>query len=162
MPLLRQRGGQPIPLRRPHLWQLVPQRLHLLQRLRRGERAGFLSLSAIICSLPNPAEMDSIASLPTGASADGPPSPASIAGSLTGSLVPLVYVDDFHRKHNRSASALVIMCHCLTHDDDDGTPAIDVSAAPWSLVDDEKICCSRFIGGVSVRDYSPLGYHVHL
>ena len=31
---LRQRGGQPIPLRRPHLWQL-PQRLHLLQRLRR-------------------------------------------------------------------------------------------------------------------------------
>jgi len=78
------------------------------------------------------AEMDPIASLPTGASADGPPSPASIAGSLTGSLVPLVYVEDFYRKHNCSVRALVIMCHNLTHDD--GMSAIDVYAAPWSTM----------------------------
>ena len=91
--------------------------------------------------------MDSIASPPTGAPADGPSS-ASITGSLAGSLTPLVYyAEDFDLEHNRSVRALVDLCHDLTHDD--GTPAIDVSAAPWS-------------GGVSVRDYSPLGYHVRL
>ena len=92
-----------------------------------NERAS--SASPPLFALSPTAEMDSIASLPTGASADGPPSPASIAGSLTGSLVPLVYVEDFYRKHNRSVRALVIMCHGLTHDD--GTPAINVSAANW-------------------------------
>ena len=93
-----------------------------------NERAS--SASPPLFALSPTAEMDSIASLPTGASADGPPSPASIAGSLTGSLVPLVYVEDFCRKHNRSVRALVIMCHGLTHND--GPPAINVSAAPWS------------------------------
>ena len=95
-----------------------------------NERAS--SASPPLFALFPTAEMESIASLPTGASADGPPSPASIAGSLTGSLVPLVYVyvEDFYRKHNRSVRALVIMCHGLTHND--GPPAIDVSAAPWS------------------------------
>ena len=94
-----------------------------------NERAS--SASPPLFALSPPAKLDSIASLPTGASADGPPSPASIAGSLTGSLVPLVYVyvEDFYRKHNRSVRALVIMCHGLTHDD--GTPAINVSAANW-------------------------------
>jgi hypothetical protein len=95
-----------------------------------NERAS--SASPPLFALSPTAEIDSIASLPTGASADGPPSPASIAGSLTGSLVPLVYVEDFYRKHNRSVRALVIMCHGLTHDD--GTPAINVSAARWSTM----------------------------
>jgi hypothetical protein len=107
-----------------------------------NERAS--SASPPLFALSPTAEMDSIASLPTGASAYGPPSPANIAGSLTGSLVPLVYVEDFYRKNNRSVRALVVMCHGLMHDD--GTPAIDVS----------------FIEGVSVRDYLPLGYHVRL
>jgi len=80
-----------------------------------NERAS--SASPPLFALSPTAEMDSIASLPTSASADGPPSPASIAGSLTGSLVPLVYVEDLYLKHNRSVRALVIMCHGLTHDD---------------------------------------------
>ncbi len=65
--------------------------------------------------------MDSIASPPTGASADGP-SPASIAGSHAGSLAPLVYAEDFYLEHNCSVRALVVLCHGLTHDD--GMPAI--------------------------------------
>jgi hypothetical protein len=77
------------------------------------------------------AKTDSIASPPTGASADGL-SPTSIPGSLTGSLAPLVYVEDFYCKHNLSVRALVVMCHGLTHDD--GMPAIDVFAAPWSTM----------------------------
>ncbi len=79
------------------------------------------SASPPLFALSPPAKMDSIASPPTGASADGP-SPASIAGSLTGSLVPLVYAEDFYLEHNRSVRALVILCHGLTHDD--GMPAI--------------------------------------
>jgi hypothetical protein len=73
-----------------------------------NERA--LSASPPLFALSSTAEMDSIASSPTGASADGP-SPASIAGSLTSSLAPLVYVEDFYRKHNRSVRALVVMCY---------------------------------------------------
>jgi hypothetical protein len=73
-------------------------------------------------ALSPPAEMDSIASPPTGVSADGP-SPPSIAGSLAGSLAPLVYAEDFYLEHNRSVRALVVLCHGLTHDD--GTPAIE-------------------------------------
>jgi len=103
-----------------------------------NERASSASLP--LFALSPTAEMDSIASLPTGASADGPPFPASIAGSLTGSLVPLVYVEDFYRKHNRSVRALVIMSHGLTHDD--GMPAIDVSAAPWATMKKSLVCVS--------------------
>jgi len=99
-----------------------------------------LSASPPLFALSPTAKMDSIAYLPTSASADGPPSPASIAGSLTGSLVPLVYVEDFDRKHNRSVRALVIMCHGLTHND--GTPAIDVSAVPWSRMKKSVVCVS--------------------
>ncbi len=62
------------------------------------ERAS--SASPPLFALSPPAEMDSIAPPPTGASADGP-SPASIAGSLAGSLAPLVYAEDFYLKHNR-------------------------------------------------------------
>jgi hypothetical protein len=80
------------------------------------------SASPPLFALSPPAEMDSIASLPTGASADGP-SPASIAGSLAGSLAPLVYAEDFYLEHNCSVCALVVLCHGLTHDD--GTPAIE-------------------------------------
>ena len=103
-----------------------------------NERAS--SASPPLFALSPTAKMDSTASLPTGASADGPPSPASIAGSLTGSLVPLVYVEDFYRKHNRSVRALVIMSHGLTHDD--GMPAIDVSAAPWATMKKSLVCVS--------------------
>ena len=67
---LRQRGGQPIPLRRPHLWRL------------RRRPTPFFALSP-------PTKMDSIASPPTPASADGP-TPA-----IAGSLAPLVYAEDF-------------------------------------------------------------------
>ncbi len=59
-----------------------------------------LSASPPLFPLSPPAEMDSIASPPTGASADGL-SPASIAGSLAGSLAPLVYAEDFYLEHNR-------------------------------------------------------------
>jgi hypothetical protein len=45
---------------------------------------------------------------------------------------PLVYAEDFYLKHNRLVHALLILCHGLTHDD--GTPAIDVLALPWSLM----------------------------
>jgi hypothetical protein len=84
------------------------------------ERAS--SASPPLFALSPPAKMDSIASPPTGASPDGP-SPASIAGSLAGSLAPLVYAEDFYLEHNRSVHVLVVLCHGLTHDD--GTPAIE-------------------------------------
>ena len=74
------------------------------------ERAS--SASRPFFALSPPAEMDSIASPPTGASADGP-SPASIAGSLAGSLAPLVYAEDFYLEHNRLVRALLILCHGL-------------------------------------------------
>jgi hypothetical protein len=77
------------------------------------ERASSASLP--LFALSPPAEMDSIASPPTGASVDGP-SPASIAGSLAGSLAPLVYAEDFYLKHNCSVRALVVLCHGLTHE----------------------------------------------
>jgi len=77
------------------------------------ERA--LSASPPVFALVLPAEMDSIASPPTNASADGP-SPASIAGSLAGSLAPLVYAEDFYLEHNRLVRALLVLCHGLTHD----------------------------------------------
>ena len=98
-----------------------------------------LSASPPLFALSPTAEMDPIASPPTGASADGP-SPASIAGSLTGSLVPLVYVENFYHTHNRSVRALVVVCHGLMHDD--GTPAIDVFAAPWSTIKKSVVCVS--------------------
>jgi len=94
-----------------------------------NERA--LSAFPPLFALSPTAKMDSIASPPTGASADGLSS-ASIAGSLTGSLAPFVYVEDIYRKHNRSVRALVVMCHGLTYND--GTPAIDAFAAPWSTM----------------------------
>ncbi len=80
------------------------------------------SASLPLFALLTPAEMDSIASPPTGASADGL-SPASITGSLAGSLAPLVYAEDFYLKHNCSVRALVVLCHGLMHDD--GMPAIE-------------------------------------
>ena len=85
--------------------------------------------------------MDSIASPPTGAPADGPSS-ASITSSLAGSLTPLVYyAEDFDLEHNRSVRALVDLCHDLTHDD--GTPAIDVFTAPcWSTMKKSALCAS--------------------
>jgi hypothetical protein len=106
-----------------------------------NERA--LSASPPLFALSPTAKIDSITSPPTGASADGP-SPASIAGSLTGSLALLVYVEDFYRKHNRSVRALVVMCHCLMHDD--GTPAIDVFAAPW-------LTMKKSVVRVSLKEY---------
>ncbi len=84
------------------------------------ERAS--SASPPLFALSPPAKMDSIASPPTDASTDGP-SPASIAGSLAGSLAPLVYAEDFYLEHNHSVRALSVLCHRLTHDD--GTPAIE-------------------------------------
>ena len=45
---------------------------------------------------------------------------------------PLVYADEFYLRHNRSVRALLMLCHSLTHDD--GTPAIDVLALPWSTM----------------------------
>ena len=84
--------------------------------------------------------MDSIASPPTGAPADGP-SYASITGSLAGSLTPLVYyAEDFDLEHNRLVCALVDLCHGLTHDD--GTPDIDVFAAPWLTMKKSVVCIS--------------------
>ncbi len=80
------------------------------------------SASPPLFALSPPAKMDSIASPPTGASADGP-SPASIAGSLAGRLVPFVYAEEFYLEHNRLVRALVVLCQGLTHDD--GTPAIE-------------------------------------
>ena len=90
------------------------------------ERA--LSASQPLFALSPPAVMDFIASPPTPATVDGT-SPASIAGSHTGSLAPLVYAEYFYLEHNRSVRALVVLCHGLMHED--GTPAIDVLAAPW-------------------------------
>jgi hypothetical protein len=97
------------------------------------------SASPTLFTLSPPAEIDSIASPPTGASPYGP-SPASIAGSLTGSLAPLVYAEDFYLEHNHSVRALVVLCHGLTHND--GTPAIDVFAAPWSTMKKSVVCVS--------------------
>ena len=85
------------------------------------ERA--LSASQPLFALSPPVEMDSIASPPTPASADGTSPATSIADSHTGSLEPLVYAEDFYLEHNRSVRALVVLCHGLTHDD--GTPAIE-------------------------------------
>ncbi len=94
--------------------------------------------------------MDSIASPPTGAPADGP-SYASITGSLAGSLTPLVYyAEDFDLEHNRLVCALVDLCHGLTHDD--GMPAINVFTIHSALVDNEEICRSRFIEGLGYHD----------
>ncbi len=45
---------------------------------------------------------------------------------------PLVYAEDFYLEHNRWVRALLILCHGLTHDD--GTPAINVLALPWSTI----------------------------
>ncbi len=45
---------------------------------------------------------------------------------------PLVYAEDFYLKHNPSVRALLILCHGLMHND--GTPAIDVLALPWSTM----------------------------
>ena len=73
------------------------------------------------------AKMDSIASPPHC------PSGANIADEdLTGSLAPLVYVKDFYLKQNRSVHALVVLCHGLMRND--GTPAIDLLTAPWSMM----------------------------
>ena len=121
-----------------------------------NERA--FSASPPFFDLSPTAEMESIASPPTGASADGP-FLASIASSLTGSLVHLVYVEDFYRKHNRSVRALVIMCHSLTHND--GMPAIDVSAVPWSTMKKSVILVSlkeyqsEFTAGISCAPMIP-------
>ena len=84
--------------------------------------------------------MDSIASPPTGTSADCPSPASSIAGSLTVSLAHLVYAEDFYRMQNRLVQALMVMCHGLMHDD--GTPAIDVFAAPWSTIKKSVVCVS--------------------
>ena len=97
------------------------------------------SASPPLFTLSPPAEIDSIASPPTGAFPDGP-SPASIAGSLTGSLAPLVYAEDFYLEHNRLVRALVVLRHGLTYND--GTPAIDVFAAPWSTMKKSVVCVS--------------------
>ena len=103
------------------------------------ERAS--SVSPPLFALSPPAEIDSIASPPIGASPDGP-SPASIAGSLTGSLArrPLVYAVDFNLEHNRLVRALMVLCHGLMHDD--GTPDIDVFAAPWLTMKKSVVCIS--------------------
>ena len=94
--------------------------------------------------------MDSIASPPTGAPADGPSS-ASITGSLAGSLTPLVYyAEDFDLEHNHLVHALMDLCHSLTHND--GTPAIDVFTIHSALVDNEEICHLRFIEGLGYHD----------
>jgi hypothetical protein len=62
------------------------------------------SASPPLFTLSPPAEMDSIASPPTGASTDGPSPASMIVGSLTSSssLAPLVYAEEFYLKHNRS------------------------------------------------------------
>ena len=78
------------------------------------------------------AEMDSIASPPPTGASTGCPSGASIADNLTGSLAPLVYAKDFYLEQNCSVRGLVVLCHGLMHDD--GTPAIDLLTAPWSMM----------------------------
>ena len=82
-----------------------------------------LSASQPLFALSPPVKMDSIAS---------PPTPASIDGTHTGSLEPLVYAEEFYLEHNCSVRALVVLCHSLTHKD--GIPAMDVLAAPWSMM----------------------------
>ena len=89
-----------------------------------AERAS--SASPPFFALSPPAKMDSIASPPTPASADGP-TPA-----IAGSLAPLVYAKDFYLEQNRSVRAFVVLCHGLMHDD--GTPAINLLTAPWSMM----------------------------
>ena len=74
------------------------------------------------------AEMDSFASPPPAGASSG----ASIPDDLTGSLSPLVYAKDFYIEQNRSLRALVVLCLGLMNDD--GTPAIDLSTAPWSMM----------------------------
>jgi hypothetical protein len=91
-----------------------------------------LSASQPLFALSPPVEMDSIASPPTPASVDGTSPATSIADSHTGSLEPLVYAEEFYLEHNCSVRALVVLCHSLTHKD--GIPAMDVLAAPWSMM----------------------------
>ena len=146
---LRQRGGHPIPLRRPHLRQLR-HRLHL-QRLR-WQPSGSPASPPLFALSPT-AEMDSIASPPTGTSADCPSPASSIAGSLTVSLAHLVYAEDFYRMQNRLVQALVVMCHGLMHDD--GTPAIDVFAAPWSTFHRRSISQRLLTTGISCAPMIP-------
>ncbi len=102
------------------------------------ERA--LSASQPLFALSPPAKMDSIASPPSPPSIDGTSPATSIADSHTGSLEPLVYAEDFYLEHNCSVHALMILCHGLIHKD--GTPAIDVLAAPWSMMKKSVICIS--------------------
>jgi len=90
------------------------------------------ALSASPTCFSPTAEMDSIASPPPTDASTGCPSGASIAHDLTGSLAPLVYAKDFYLEQNRSVCALVVLCHGLMHDD--GTPAIDLLTAPWSMM----------------------------
>jgi hypothetical protein len=81
------------------------------------------------------------------ASSASPPffalSPPAEMVSVASPLV-LVYAEDFYLEHNRSVRALLILCHGLTHDD--GTPAINVLALPWSTMKKSTI-------RVSSKDY---------
>jgi hypothetical protein len=70
-------------------------------------------------------------------------SPPAEMVSVASPLV-LVYAEDFYLEHNRSVRALLILCHGLTHDD--GTPAINVLALPWSTMKKSTI-------RVSSKDY---------
>jgi len=74
---LRQRGGQPIPATAPASAAAAAA----------AKRAS--SASPSFFALSPPAKMDSIASPPPPASADGP------APAIAGSLAPLVYAEDF-------------------------------------------------------------------
>jgi hypothetical protein len=84
--------------------------------------------------------MDSISSPPPAGASSG----ASINDIHTGSLAPLVYAKDFYIEQNRSVRALVVLCLGLKNND--GTPTIDLSTAPWSLM-------KKSILKVSSKDY---------
>jgi hypothetical protein len=50
-----------------------------------------------------------------------------------------VSAKDFYNKHDPSLRALLVLCYGLMRDD--GTPAIDLSGRPWSMM--KKTCTSR-------------------
>ncbi len=116
---LRQRGGQPIPLRRPHLRRL--RRQPHLQRLQRQPSRLRQRLRHYLLSPHLPKWIPLPLRQPARPQMVHPLQVSPVVSPVVWRLLSMLRI--FTLRNNRSVRALVVLCHGLTRDD--GTPAIE-------------------------------------